>query len=62
MMEKGKETIEGDKLSGSKPHMQGCWGKEEIKLTEGVQFTLNKCSQNAKDAELHKNHMSGWLK
>lgn len=26
-MEKGKETIQGDKWPGSQQHIQGCWGK-----------------------------------
>lgn len=35
----------------------GLLGKGETKLMKGVQFSLNKCSPNAKDAKLHKNHI-----
>lgn len=56
-MEKGKDTIEGDKLSAN--HTSRLAGeRKEKKLMKSMKCSLNKCSQNGKDAKLHKTHMS----
>lgn len=62
-MEIGKETIQGDKLSPTANNTSRVVGERRSKkLIKGVPFSLNKCSQNAKDAKLHKNHKSESLK
>lgn len=56
-MEKGQDTVESDKLSAN--HTSRLAGeRKKKKLMKSMKFSLNKCSQNGKDAKLHKTHMS----